>query len=273
MVDSASIQIEEAGGELAAYAQRGWTSIPSALPKSSNRVSAIFSTARKLKLPPERLLAHLRDLQSQASTRSMGAGDLDVLERVAGHRRNGVPTAGRQPLSASRRRASATRLADGVSGEIDRLGMAGRDASVAYDPAPPRTSSGSDAIEFRIAAHDGATPRPIARVASGGELSRIGLAISVLASQANPLPTLIFDEADAGIGGAVAAVVGELMQRLADGHQVFCVTHLAQVACRADHHLRVSKTTASGGVGSRVRAALGGPAGRRNCADAGRHGR
>ncbi len=247
LVDSASIQIDEAAGQLAGYAQR-LDLDPERLAEVEQRVSAIFSTARKLKLPPERLSAHLRDLQSQAAALG-GTQDLEALERSLAtaemaYRRQAADL-------GIARRAAATRLADGVSRQIDRLGMAKATLQVACDPAPPGPT-GSDAIEFRIAAHDGATPRPIARVASGGELSRIGLAISVLASQANPLPTLIFDEADAGIGGAVAAVVGELMQRLADGHQVFCVTHLAQVACRADHHLRVSKTTASGGVGSRV---------------------
>ena len=130
--------------------------------------------------------------------------------------------------------------------------MAKASLVVACEAAPPGPA-GADAVEFRIAAHGGATPRPIAKVASGGELSRLGLAIAVLAAQANPVPTLIFDEADAGIGGAVAAVVGELLQRLAGSCQVFCVTHLAQVASRADHHLKVSKTIRTArGAGSQA---------------------
>ena len=94
----------------------------------------------------------------------------------------------------------------------------------------------------------------LAKVASGGELSRIGLAISVLATQANPVPTLIFDEADAGVGGAVADAIGELMRQLGSDRQVLCVTHLPQVASKAHHHYRVSKETADGRTVSRIEA-------------------
>ncbi|MFP5412708.1 MAG: DNA repair protein RecN, partial [Gammaproteobacteria bacterium] len=105
-----------------------------------------------------------------------------------------------------------------------------------------------------VAAHAGATPRPLAKVASGGELSRIGLAISVLAAQANPVPTLIFDEADAGVGGAVADAIGALMRRLGGDRQVLCVTHLPQVAAKAHRHYRVSKEAANGITVSRIEA-------------------
>jgi DNA repair protein RecN (Recombination protein N) len=131
--------------------------------------------------------------------------------------------------------------------------MAKASLRIACEPAAPGPG-GSDMIEFRIASHAGATARPIAKVASGGELSRLGLAITVLAAQANPVPTLIFDEADAGIGGSVAAVVGELMQRLAANCQVFCVTHLPQVASRADNHLKVSKAIRPAGSRGRKEA-------------------
>ena len=109
-------------------------------------------------------------------------------------------------------------------------------------------------MEFRVAGHAGATPRPLAKIASGGELSRIGLAIAVLAAQANPVPTLIFDEADAGVGGAVAEVIGRLMRRLGEDRQVLCVTHLPQVAARAHQHLRVSKEARGGRTVSRIEA-------------------
>ncbi len=109
-----------------------------------------------------------------------------------------------------------------------------------------------DAIEFRVAAHAGTTPRALARIASGGELSRIGLAIAVLAAQANPVPTLIFDEADAGVGGAVAEVIGALMHQLGESRQVLCVTHLAQVAAKADQHFSVSKANRADRTVSRI---------------------
>ncbi|MFZ9406238.1 MAG: DNA repair protein RecN, partial [Burkholderiaceae bacterium] len=102
------------------------------------------------------------------------------------------------------------------------------------------------------ARHAGAGARPLAKVASGGELSRVSLAISALAAQDNPVGTLIFDEADAGVGGAVAEVVGELMRNLGESRQVLCVTHLPQVAACGHHHLRVSKATLSGQTLSRI---------------------
>ena len=137
-------------------------------------------------------------------------------------------------------KAAARQLSTGGGRKIQQLGMAGGKLEVAIEPIAA-TAAGVDRVEFRIAGHAGATPRPLAKVASGGELSRVGLAIAVLAAQANPVPTLIFDEADAGVGGAVAEVIGELMRKLGGSHQVFCVTHLPQVAAKAHHHFAVSK--------------------------------
>ncbi|MBA3478180.1 MAG: DNA repair protein RecN [Lautropia sp.] len=238
LIDSASIQLDEAGSELAAYVQR-MDLDPQRLAEVEQRVSAVFTTARKMKLPPERLYQHQEELRAEHAQLA-GAQDLDALQAAAADGRQAYDTQA-QSLGKARR-AVAARLAAGVSEQLGRLGMAKARLLVACEPATAGPA-GADAIEFRIAAHAGAVPRPVAKVASGGELSRLGLAITVLAAQANPVPTLIFDEADAGIGGAVAAVVGELMQRLASSCQVFCVTHLPQVASRADHQLKVSKTS------------------------------
>jgi len=105
------------------------------------------------------------------------------------------------------------------------------------------SAHGSERAEFLVAAHAGVTVRPLARVASGGELARISLAIAVIAATATPVPTLIFDEVDAGIGGAVAETVGRLLKQLGQDRQVLCVTHLPQVAARGNQHYAVSKTT------------------------------
>ena len=129
--------------------------------------------------------------------------------------------------------------------------MAGGCLQVAVDAADPGPN-GADRVEFRVAAHVGAAPKPLSKVASGGELSRVGLAIAVVAAQANPVPTLIFDEADAGIGGSVADVVGTLMRRLGGSCQVLSVTHLPQVAARAHQQLAVSKQQQEGRTVSRV---------------------
>src|SRR5690606_24612516 len=105
------------------------------------------------------------------------------------------------------------------------------------------SAHGLETVEFLVAGHGGVTPRPLAKVASGGELARLSLALSVIASQAARVPTLIFDEVDTGVGGAVAEVVGRLLRELGARHQVLCVTHLPQVAACGDHHYEVSKTT------------------------------
>lgn len=247
MLDSAAIQISEASDELAAYAQRVDID-PERFAEVEQRVSALFNTARKLRLQPQELAGHLDELQAEME--NLGAlADIDRLEaRVQEAEATYRKLADK--ISATRKK-TAGKLAGAVSEQIHRLGMAGTRLLIACTDVPAGPS-GTDGIEFQIAAHEGATPRPIAKVASGGELSRIGLAISVLAAQAAPVSILIFDEADTGVGGAVAAVIGELMQRLASDSQVLCVTHLPQVASRADHHLKVSKTQGKDHVSSRV---------------------
>ena len=247
LVDSAVIQIDEAASELAAYADRVDLD-PERFAEVEQRVAALFNTARKLRLQPQDLASHLEGLQAELE--QLGAAvDIEKLEAASAE----AETAYRklaEKVSAARKKTAA-RLAGEVTEQIERLGMPGTRLLIACTTATPGPS-GIDAVEFQIAAHEGATPRPIARVASGGELSRIGLAIAVLAARSAPVSILIFDEADTGVGGAVAAVIGELMQRLAAESQVLCVTHLPQVAARADHHLKVLKTRSAHSVSSRV---------------------
>src|SRR5690606_7888984 len=123
-----------------------------------------------------------------------------------------------------------------------------RIGSETAEPGP----GGIDRVEFLVAGHAGVQPRPIGRVASGGELSRVALAIAVSAAEANPVPTLIFDEADAGVGGAVADAIGARMRTLGESRQVLCVTHLPQVAARAHHQYRVTKSTRASTTTSRI---------------------
>jgi DNA repair protein RecN (Recombination protein N) len=134
---------------------------------------------------------------------------------------------------------------------MQTLAMEGGQFSVAMH-ACPAASHGQDQIEFLVAGHAGSTPRPLAKVASGGELARISLALSVIASRAARVPTLIFDEVDSGIGGAVAEVVGNLLRELGIRHQVLCVTHLPQVAARAQQHFQVSKQSVKGKTQSSI---------------------
>ena len=120
--------------------------------------------------------------------------------------------------------------------------MAGGQLEIALAPLSEGGSNGLEQIEFLVAGHSGSTPRALAKVASGGELARISLAISVITSKASFTPTLVFDEVDAGIGGAVAETVGKLLRQLGKSHQILCVTHLPQVAAQGNHHLKVSKS-------------------------------
>ena len=120
------------------------------------------------------------------------------------------------------------------------------------NPLAEGNSSGLEQIEFLVSAHNGIAPRPLAKVASGGELSRISLAIQTVTSEIAQVPTLIFDEVDAGIGGRVAEIVGRMLKKLGSKHQVMCVTHLPQVAASADQQWQVTKTAADGKVLSHV---------------------
>jgi DNA repair protein RecN (Recombination protein N) len=137
-------------------------------------------------------------------------------------------------------------MAKEVTRAMQDLAMTGGRFDVSLSECEP-SAAGSERVEFLVAGHAGVAPKPLARVASGGELARISLAISVIAATATPVATLIFDEVDAGIGGAVAETVGRLLKQLGSDRQVLCVTHLPQVAARGDQHLVVTKVQAEDG--------------------------
>ncbi len=249
LLESAAIQVDEAASQLVDYAERVDLD-PQRLQQVEARISAIFDAARKLRLAPQEIPSALVKMQDRLE-RLEAARDVDRLRtRVALLRE----TYNAAAAALSARRADAARsFARGVSALFAELGMAGGKLVVDLERVDP-SASGTDRVEFRVAAHAGTTPRALAKVASGGELSRIGLAIAVLAAQSNPVPTLIFDEADAGIGGAVAEVVGALMHRLGEHRQVLCVTHLPQVAAQAHNQFAVTKQSKGPGIVTRVQA-------------------
>ena len=152
----------------------------------------------------------------------------------------------------NKRTKAALELSTAVTAVMQDLSMPGGQLQVNLTPLNEYGLNGLEQIEFLIAAHVGSTPRPLAKVASGGELARISLAISVITSEASFTPTLIFDEVDSGIGGAVAETVGNLLAKLGRSHQILCVTHLPQVAAQGDHHLKVSKLQEDGKTVSQV---------------------
>ena len=137
---------------------------------------------------------------------------------------------------------------------MQRLALAGGRLSIALTPLEQGTAFGLEQVEFLVAGHAGVEPRPLAKVASGGELSRISLAIRVVTAQQGETPTMIFDEVDVGIGGGVAEVVGQLLKRLGEQRQVLVITHLPQVAAQGATHLQVSKSTQGGQTISTIQA-------------------
>jgi len=207
------------------------------------RVAELHAAARKFRCAPEELAALLETSREKLAALA-AASDLDALrasesmaraeyDRIAG------------TLSSQRSKAGRE-MGREVTRAMQDLSMAGGRFEVELTPCEP-SASGAERAEFLVAGHAGVSPKPLAKVASGGELARISLAIAVIAATATPVATLIFDEVDAGIGGAVAETVGRLLKQLGADRQVLCVTHLPQVAARGDQHLLVSKIAASNG--------------------------
>jgi len=246
-LDSARIAVGEAVSDLNDYVSRAELD-PARLTVLDNRLRAIFELARKFKTEPDDLYKLEQTLKAELNALQVSS-DIQALQAQAVARRSEYETAAKS-LSAARTKAAAD-LGKQVSKAMQTLAMEGGQFSVAMHPCPA-ASHGQDQIEFLVAGHAGGTLRPLAKVASGGELARISLALSVIASRAARVPTLIFDEVDSGIGGAVAEVVGNLLRELGTRHQVLCVTHLPQVAARGQHHFQVSKQNVKGRTQSSI---------------------
>jgi DNA repair protein RecN (Recombination protein N) len=202
----------------------------------------IFDLARKFKTEPEQLYALQTALRQEQEALSASA-DIETLRATAAALKAQYHTHA-TALTTARRKASLD-LGKQVSKAMQTLAMEGGQFSVSLAEGTA-SAQGQDVVEFLVAGHAGTTPKPLAKVASGGELARISLALSVIASRAARVPTLIFDEVDSGIGGAVAEVVGNLLRELGLRLQVLCVTHLPQVAARGQHHFQVSKQQTQG---------------------------
>ncbi|MEA2093006.1 MAG: DNA repair protein RecN, partial [Pseudomonadota bacterium] len=203
-------------------------------------------TAEELPRIQERLRHELENLEQADQKR---AGLQDKLARLEVEYRESA-----RQLSIRRRKA-AKRFGKHITEAMQALGMPGGifQVEVRHDGDKPFAAHGQDNVEFRVSANPGQPPGPLSRVASGGELSRISLAIQVLATKSDTIPTLIFDEVDSGIGGSVAEIVGQKLRDLGSGRQVFCVTHLPQVAALATHQLQVTKLTGEDTTRTRIR--------------------
>lgn len=247
LFDSARIQLQEAAYMLSDYLSRADLD-PARLAEVESRVEALYSAARKYHVAPEDLPAAQDALREQLHALSEEEDAAALQEKAAAAEAAYREAAGEL---GKKRAAAAEAMGQAVTAMMESLSMAGGRFAVrlnAVEPGP----HGLEQPVFMVAGHAGTPLRPLAKVASGGELARIALAISVIASSATEAPTLIFDEVDSGIGGGVAEVVGRLLKKLGGRHQVLCVTHLPQVASQAAAHFQVSKTMADGVPVSRI---------------------
>lgn len=236
-LEAALAQVQDTVHSLHQYGRHGDLD-PSDLQALDERLSQWLSLSRRFRRPPEELPALLAQWKAEL-VRLDEALDLDALQASERRAFKAFDTECRR--IGKQRADSAPRLAKAVTAAMQELGMQGGLFEVALNRLDEPQAHGWEQVEFLVAGHAGVTPRPVGKVASGGELSRIALAISVVTSQLGQAPTLIFDEVDSGIGGAVAHTVGRLLSQLGQDRQVLAVTHLAQVAASAHHHLLVSK--------------------------------
>ena len=222
---------------------------PQRLNELDQRLAQWMDTARRLNCPPDKL--HDTGLELQAALAALDQSTrLHLLEERVNECYN-LFKLECEKISALRHQYKHI-LATEITKKIHLLGMPGGRFEVVLQPLSEPQTHGLEAVEFHVAGHAGVEPRPIGKVASGGELSRVALAISVCTSQLKGCPTLIFDEVDSGVGGAVAHTVGQLMAELGQHRQVLAVTHLPQVAACAHHHYQVEKTNQNGEVLSQV---------------------
>ena len=251
LIRSGEAQVQEAVYALRHYADRVELD-PQRLAAVEARMQAIHGSARKFRLEPGELPAHLRQLQARLAELEI-ASDLEALVKQEQQARSSYFERAVK-LGAGRKKAAA-KLGKEVTQAMQALAMTGGRFEVGLNPYPPEGSvHGAEQVEFLVAANPGVEPRALAKVASGGELSRISLAIQVITSKAALVPTLIFDEVDAGIGGGVAEIVGRQLRILGRERQVLCVTHLPQVAAQADRQWSVSKFGVEGRVKTMVSA-------------------
>lgn len=226
---------------------------PQTLAEVEARIDTLMSAARKYRMQPQDLPAKLADWEAQLAALE-ASSDLEALAlSEATHLARFRSLA--ESLSGKRRQA-ANELSERISEQMQQLAMAGSRFAIELAPLAEPTQHGLESVEYLVAANAGTSLRPLAKVASGGELSRISLALQVVISQIASVPTLIFDEVDVGIGGRVAEVVGRLLKQLGQRYQVLCITHLPQVASCADAHWQVSKQTVTGRVQSQIRALI-----------------
>jgi DNA repair protein RecN (Recombination protein N) len=248
LLESAEAQAGEGARALRHYAERVDLD-PEALRRTEARIEALHAAARKHRVRPEALGARLAELEKRLAELDLAVNPEALTREVESSRRKFVDLA--RQLSA-KRAAAAQALSKSVTAAMQQLAMSGGRFSVSLKKLEQAAASGAEEVEFEVASHPSLPLRPLAKVASGGELSRISLAIQMVAAKASPVATLVFDEVDSGIGGAVADTIGRSLHKLGKDRQVLCVTHLPQVAARADRHYSVDKAATRSRLAVRV---------------------
>ena len=248
LVEGADLQLREAVHGLRRYRDQADLD-PSRLGELEARIEAVMAMARKHRVAPEELPETLAALESRLQELALLHDPAALAAREEEARRTYLEAAGK--LTQARRKAAAA-LEKAVTAAMGDLAMGGGRFAVHLEPVEEGSAHGQESVEFRVSANPGQPLRALAKVASGGELSRIGLALQVIASRAGGAGTLVFDEVDVGIGGRVAEIVGRMLAELGRERQVLCVTHLPQVAARADAQFSIAKENRGGGAFSVV---------------------
>ncbi len=249
LLSTALINVQEAASELDRQLDSA-EFMDADLPAIEQRLSQIYDTARKHRIRPSDLLELHNSLSLEFQSLQSGDTQLEHVDRALATALQQYQVQAEQ--LSQLRRAAAEQLRQQVNQQLGLLAMAHASLEIALEPQSAPTAQGQESVEFLISTIPGTPAKPLAKIASGGELSRISLAISVVTATTSTVPTLVFDEVDVGIGGETGDVVGRLLRQLGASSQVLCVTHLAQVASKAHQHLKVSKTLNELGAHTRL---------------------
>ncbi|MCG8668175.1 MAG: DNA repair protein RecN [Pseudomonadales bacterium] len=242
MVDTAAIQLQEASDSLSSYLS-SLDIDPAQYQEIDQRLSAAYQLARKHRIDPYSIPEFHQEMQQELDQIDGGEEKLDQLEKEAAALKADYLEAAKKLSSA--RAKQGKKLSKIISDQIKSLGMPGAEFEIQLQPLDENqySAKGMEQIEFIVQTNPGQPAKPLAKVASGGELSRISLSIQVACAAKTNVATLMFDEVDVGIGGGTAQVVGQLLRALGNDNQVICVTHQPQVAAQGHHHLHVNKQT------------------------------
>jgi DNA repair protein RecN (Recombination protein N) len=251
LLNSALIQTEEANGELQNHIDN-FELNPELLHEVESRLSAIYDIARKHHIQPRQLTELHQELQQELTSINGSDEEINQLEEQLQELRQHYDELANK--LSKKRKTAAKKLHKLVEKQLQELAMANCRFSIDLSPRADEAPhpQGNEEVAFLVSTNPGQAPQALAKIASGGELSRISLAIQVITAKTSTIPTLVFDEVDVGIGGAVAEVVGNLLHELGERGQVLCVTHQPQVASKGNQHLFVSKTASKTSVSTKL---------------------